>query len=242
MQGARRLIFDIGMHNGDDTEFYLAKGFNVVAVEANPELVEAGKQRFAEPIAAGQLTIVQKAIADRQGTVTLYVNPGHTDWSSIYKDIATRDGVEVQEVQAQAVTITDLFREYGVPYYAKIDIEKADRDALMQMSRTTERPRFVSVEAHDISYLTYLRDMGYNRFKVVNQANYWWFKCPAEALEGEALPEWKFTIHSSGPFGEETPGRWLDFESAAYLYLQARQISVENDFMLNQWMDFHAAA
>lgn len=28
-------IFDIGMHRGEGTRFYLAKGFRVVAVEAN---------------------------------------------------------------------------------------------------------------------------------------------------------------------------------------------------------------
>jgi len=31
----RKLIFDIGMHHGGDTEFYLLKGFDVVAV-GNP--------------------------------------------------------------------------------------------------------------------------------------------------------------------------------------------------------------
>ena len=37
--GVRKgLIFDIGMNNGNDTDFYLAKGFHVVAVEANPFL------------------------------------------------------------------------------------------------------------------------------------------------------------------------------------------------------------
>ena len=36
------LVFDLGLDNGDDTSFYLAKGLRAVAVEANPELVEAG--------------------------------------------------------------------------------------------------------------------------------------------------------------------------------------------------------
>ena len=34
------LVFDIGLNRGQDTANYLAKGYNVVAVEANPELVE----------------------------------------------------------------------------------------------------------------------------------------------------------------------------------------------------------
>ncbi len=30
-----RFIMDLGMNNGDDTAYYLAKGFDVVAIEAN---------------------------------------------------------------------------------------------------------------------------------------------------------------------------------------------------------------
>ena len=35
------LIFDIGMHKGEDAEFYLRKGFRVVAFEADADLVQA---------------------------------------------------------------------------------------------------------------------------------------------------------------------------------------------------------
>ena len=34
-----RLIYDVGMHNGDDTAYYLRRGFRVVAIEPNPALV-----------------------------------------------------------------------------------------------------------------------------------------------------------------------------------------------------------
>lgn len=40
------LIFDIGMHIGQDTRHYLNKGFNVLAIEANPELVQQNKLKF----------------------------------------------------------------------------------------------------------------------------------------------------------------------------------------------------
>jgi hypothetical protein len=33
---AAGLVFDLGMHRGLDTRFYLDKGFSVVALEANP--------------------------------------------------------------------------------------------------------------------------------------------------------------------------------------------------------------
>lgn len=42
------LIFDAGAHRGDDTDFYLGKGFRVVAAEANPILVDHLRRRPGE--------------------------------------------------------------------------------------------------------------------------------------------------------------------------------------------------
>jgi predicted RNA methylase len=56
------LIYDLGMHTGLDTKYYLDKGFRVVAVEANPKLVERGHAQFADAIAAGKLHIVDRAL------------------------------------------------------------------------------------------------------------------------------------------------------------------------------------
>ena len=33
------LIFDIGFHKGEDTLFYLLKGYRVIAVDADPNLI-----------------------------------------------------------------------------------------------------------------------------------------------------------------------------------------------------------
>ena len=52
-----RLIFDLGMNNGDDTSHYLHRGFNVVALEANPTLCESAQKRFRAAIDDGRLTI-----------------------------------------------------------------------------------------------------------------------------------------------------------------------------------------
>ena len=41
------LIYDVGMHRAEDTEFYLAKGFRVIAVEASPGAVRSGGRAAA---------------------------------------------------------------------------------------------------------------------------------------------------------------------------------------------------
>ena len=60
----RRLILDIGMHLGEDTEYYLARGFRVVAIEANPELVAVCKEKFRSDIQQGNLEILHGAIVE----------------------------------------------------------------------------------------------------------------------------------------------------------------------------------
>ena len=41
------LIFDVGLHKGEDAAYYLRKGFRVVGIDANPDLIEWNKKRFA---------------------------------------------------------------------------------------------------------------------------------------------------------------------------------------------------
>ena len=51
----RDWIFDVGLHKGEDTEFYLKKGFKVVGIEANPLLYQQARERFSEAVNAGRL-------------------------------------------------------------------------------------------------------------------------------------------------------------------------------------------
>ena len=41
---AQRLIFDIGMHHGQDTAYYLSLGNRVVAVDADPTLIDRARE------------------------------------------------------------------------------------------------------------------------------------------------------------------------------------------------------
>ena len=40
------LIFDIGFHKGEDTLFYLLKGYRVIAVDADPNLINEWQNIF----------------------------------------------------------------------------------------------------------------------------------------------------------------------------------------------------
>jgi FkbM family methyltransferase len=120
-------IFYIGAHNGDDTEFYLGKGFDVVAVEANPHLVRVLAERFPAAIKEKRLAVVERAIVrGPEKEIPFYINVEKDDWSSVRQSWAVKDGMAVETVRVRTVRLDELFRKFGVPHFLKVDIEGGD--------------------------------------------------------------------------------------------------------------------
>ena len=218
------LIIDVGMHDGTDTAYYLAKGFRVVAVEANPALVTAAQNRFSAEIDEGRLEIIAAAIAETRGSVPMAVADGMTIWSSIDPGFIERNGgVDYRYVDVPTITFSDVLTEYGVPHFLKIDIEGNDMLPIRALHEVDARPRFVSIESSVTGHkpefadvfeeLAQLWTLGYRTFKYVNQGRLSRIKLPREPLEGGYV-DFGFEGHSSGPFGRETPGRWLTAREA----------------------------
>lgn len=214
------LIIDVGMHDGADTAFYLAKGFRVVAVEANPALVAAGEERFAQAIDEGRLRIIGAAIAETSGTVELAVSDDMSIWSSLSSDFIERNeaiGTTYRHIEVSAMPFEDVLAEVGVPHYLKVDIEGLDMLCIRALHHFEPRPAFVSIEsavtsnqaaAQDVfDEIAELSSLGYQSFKYVNQAKHPKVQMPYPPKEG-AFVNAQFETRDSGPFGLETPGRW----------------------------------
>jgi FkbM family methyltransferase len=122
----KMLVFDVGMHNGNDTAYYLSLGHQVVAVEANPALCDLACTRFSAELTAGRLVLEQVAIAPMTGETPFYVTVGKNEWSSLDRIMASRSGHATTEVTVQAAPMSDLFCRHGISYYLKIDIERGD--------------------------------------------------------------------------------------------------------------------
>ena len=221
-----KLVYDVGMCRGEDTEFYLSRGCRVVGVEANPVLVAALREKFAAELEQGLLRIVDKAISTSPGRVRLAVYPTVKSWGSIsekYKERNAALGLVPEEVEVEAVTFDDVLREFGVPYYLKIDIEGLDMVCIEALHRFSERPRYVSLETSattatasvddGFSELAQLSVLGYRGFKFIEQASL--RKLNGTLLQSEGPPiDYKHREGSSGPFGEETPGTWHGIDDA----------------------------
>jgi FkbM family methyltransferase len=232
-------IFDLGFCDGADTAYYLAKGFRVVAVEANPALAAAGQNRFAAEIADGRLTLLNIGIGSEHATLPFYVNEANAHWSSFEISYGCRDGTPFHIVYVSCQTIGELLETYGCPYYMKIDIEGVDKIVLSDMVKRTERPTLISVEEFGPATFDALAALGYTRFRVVPQNHRPRNRLPLWRREGRYVPWWTFDLHSSGPFGRDLRLPWRSAADARRDY--DALLAAERANSVREWWDIHAA-
>ena len=167
------LVYDIGMNNGDDTAYYLSLGFRTVAIEANPELVDQAKARFAREIASGRLTILNIGIAERQGELPFWICETNSRYSSFDRAYASWGNSPNHQIQVPCTRFETIVAQYGVPYFCKIDIQ--GNDFLCLEGFTPHKvPIFLSIEAInlELKLLDMLRALGYSLFKCMSQSTF----------------------------------------------------------------------
>lgn len=266
-----QLIFDIGFHKGEDTRYYLHKGYHVVGVDADKELINNGEQCFQNEIHSGQLTLLNYAISSERNSSTPFYISHNKLWNSTHKGIAEREGIQARQEMVPSETLSVLMDIYGVPYYCKIDIEGNDIVALNSLRNNKELPLYISVETeclddnseafnNTFETLDALKDLGYKRFKLVDQAT-------LKVLDGEPFYSKPFdaekfldnfiyarfllnkedTLFSniypctSGPFGEDLMGEWCDYETAKqFISFYSHEQRKLNTPVWHFWCDWHA--
>lgn len=235
------LIFDLGMHRALDSEFYLRKGFDVIALEANPRLAQAGRDKLSEFIKKKRLQIVEKALWEPgRSSVKFYVNDVKDDWSSVLESWSRKGNHDVEEIEVSATTLEELIQIKGVPYYIKCDIEGADTEFMRQLQSIPEKPKYVSVEPNCADTVGWLASAGYKEFQLVNQALSGWVKCPSPPREGK-YHEARFNGHMSGLFGRELDAnKWLPADEATENLVMFRSLKKRDPLLAHGWLDVHA--
>lgn len=224
------LIYDVGLHHGQDTDFYLKKGFRVVAFEADPRNAEFCRDRFSSAIADGQLTIVEGAITEdvssngttHSDTVRFYQNADHSLWGSTSEDWAVRNevmGTKNDIIRVRAIDFAECLRTHGVPHYLKADIVGSETVCLRALLKFENKPDYLSIRSEKLVWrkLEYefelLEKLGYDSFKAVKQD---FERIHPKLPSSNGARFHTFEEGASGPFGEESPGRWKsDIEALA---------------------------
>lgn len=233
----RRLVIDIGMSEGNDTAFYLAKGFDVVGVEADPILQGHLAQRFAAALAAGRLRLLHRAAAAVGDQSASFWHDNHDQGHSSL-DLHGR-AVGVTEFKVATIDWAGLRAVAGVPYYLKIDIEGAEPPFLRSMLGAKALPPYISAEVQTFQPIELFRDIGYRWFRLINQTIWHGVTLPNPPLEGDFVPR-PDPHHWSGPFGRELPGnRWFSFDEIRAVHAMVHQLWTYGT-LITGWMDCHA--
>lgn len=223
------LIYDVGVHNGDDTAYYLKSGYRVIGVEANPIMIADLERRFPDAIKIGRLILLNVGIAEMEGQQDFWICDGISEWSSFNRDFAARHNQPHRAIKVKTCTLASILARYGTPLYCKIDIEGSDRLCVKAIARSDDPPKFVSWEMgyhDDDSLMDDLQQRGFRHFKIISQVT--WSQ-PILASAELAFPpkirryfhrldkklrgnprdrDWHFPFGSSGAFGDKTAGRW----------------------------------
>lgn len=236
------LIFDIGLHRGLDTKFYLDKGFRVVGVEASSVLCDLVRIENESQVQSGALTVVERALHERSNEIVqFFINPEKDDWGSLDRGSAEKGVGHALEVSVQTISLRDLISMYGEPYYIKCDIEGGDAIFVRSLLPISARPAFVSIEATSGDDIARLLACGYDRFQIVNQYMHQFVKCPSPAREGRYVNA-TFTHETSGLFGQELPQeRWEDFTSAMRKFIDWYDLHHRDQNLAIGWLDVHCS-
>ncbi len=217
------LIYDVGLHRGEDTDFYLKKGFRVIAFEANPELVSYCKQRFATHLEAGKLIIIEGAIVDPkdlsigQKKIRFYKNDSLSVWGTVCSEWAERNdhrGTSSTVVEVEVIDFVRILEEYGIPHYMKIDIEGCDIVCINALKQFKEVPNYISLESSKTSFsaikaeIESLSELGYQIFQAVEQSSIPRTQLPPYPAKEGTYSKHMFEEGSSGLFGAELPNHW----------------------------------
>jgi FkbM family methyltransferase len=275
------LIYDVGMNDGADTAYYLRKGFRVVAIEADPRLAEKAAGQFDEEIRANRLHILNIGIAAEEGELPFWICDEHPEWSSFYREHASRDGCQHHQIIVRCKRFASVLQDFGVPYHLKIDIEGNDCLCVQDLD-PQQLPKFMSMEAPDPSEFMMLKELGFKRFKCISQYNFLPIEVPPareqrryerflsmlqtrnplvrafrvfggrrwlerQVNSGRREANWTFLLGSSGPFGDDLPGRWLSYDELVTTYEQTLNLRCKgksspfwNDKEYSFWFDVHA--
>jgi FkbM family methyltransferase len=219
------LIFDVGAHTGEDSEYYLKLGYRVLAIEANPVLADNLRIRFTQEIRDGRYMLIERAISNSDGPVTFFINEHNSAWGTANPEWAQRNkdmGSDSERISVQPIRFIEVLKKHGCPHYLKIDVEGADMLCVDELHGIEARPRYISLESSKTSWPDLLNEfralasLGYTKFAVVDQRSH---STRAFRHRNGQIVNHAFERGSTGPFGEHLQCRWLSKEQAFRRYV-----------------------
>ncbi len=146
--------------------------------------------------------------------MTFYVNEQNDHWSSIDIGWAGRSDNSCRPTTVEAITLNDIFDRFGTPLFVKIDVEGMEKVVLNPTGHPDDQAALCQRRGFQsgIDFIETLAHCGYDGFKLLDQST---VPSLRDSLLGRV-----FTKSSSGPFGKDVPGHWLDKHEVLKLYAE----------------------
>lgn len=230
------LIFDLGVYDGKDSQLFLNLDYNVVGVECNPKKIQFLKNKFQDEILENKYFLETNCVSLNSNEIIKFYISNCEEWSSENKAIAERK-YKATEIEVNSITLYDLIKKYGTPYYCKIDIEGNDYKALLSLKKLNynDLPKFISCESEclgsvkskDDDYLKNLNilyDLGYRKFALFSNSKY--------LVNDDPITKYPFIPVLDCNFND-----WKDYD-----YIKNRILSSNERLIINYnfWYDIFA--
>ena len=240
MKMDRKLIFDLGLHKGGDADFYLAKGFRVIGLEANPSLCASVRNKYENAIRERRLVVVERALAETSaGVVSFFINESHDDWGSLNdrpankasakrpKSAWSRSRSMGSSKSTERPTTSNAISRAATPF---------SPPSLLKLRRSHPS----SLEATSANDLAMLLSCGYDRFQLVNQWMHPFTRAPNPAREGVFVDS-RFDSYCSGLFGLDlNREKWTDFATMMRMFFDWYDLHNRDAGLAPGWLDVHA--
>ena len=216
------LIIDLGAHDGADLPYYLGQAKRVIAVEPIPTLAADIRSCFSAEIEAGRLVLVERVIQIAESDaedIAFLIDPLKPEWSHIAtKEEEHAGGSSV--VRIKSVLLEQLFREFGVPEYLKMDLEGYDKHIVNWLCDCQRYwPLELSFERVPTMILErLLATSPYKYFNIVSFYN------QQKVFRNKTITQ------GAGPFGSDIRSPWMNRNDFRGAYKK----------MPYSWFDIHA--
>jgi len=218
-----KIIFDFGSNNGQNLQYFLEKAEIVVCVEANTILTEKIKITFDKYIKNNSLFIENVCLSEINGVKDFYISKKNDVLSTL---TSPENYKNWQKITVPSITPSNLIKKYANKLsikeieYIKIDLEGYDHIILDDLFKNNIYPKYISVEVHNSMVINLILNSPYKSFKFI------------EGFEiGNSIKKVKFlnhrqevsiinfVPHSSGPYGDDIPGKYYSKDSVINYFL-----------------------
>jgi FkbM family methyltransferase len=219
----KKIIFDFGSNNGQNLSYFLEKAEIVVCVEANTILTEKIKKRFDRHINNNSLFIENFGLSEIDGVKDFYISKQNDVLSTL---IPPQNKENYQRITIPTTTPSNIIKKYRNKLslneieYIKIDVEGYDHIILDDLFKNNIYPKYISAEVHDSIVINLILNSPYKSFKFSEGTEIGNNIKKIEFLNHkQENVKIDFVQHSSGPYGDDIPGKYYARDSVINYFL-----------------------